>query len=94
MFDNKNPYTFSILSSDEVMSNCKITALCNHKGGVTKTTTTANLGIRLAIQGKKVLLVDIDPLADLTTALGCYNLSLNSYIIALACKQRFCNSLS
>ena len=52
------------------MSNCKITALCNQKGGVTKTTTTANLGIGLAMQGKKVLLVDNDPQADLTTALG------------------------
>jgi chromosome partitioning protein len=52
------------------MSDCKITAVCNQKGGVTKTTTTANLGVGLAMQGKKVLLVDIDPQADLTTALG------------------------
>ena len=52
------------------MSNCKITALCNQKGGVTKTTTTTNLGIGLAMEGKKVLLVDIDPQADLTTVLG------------------------
>ncbi|MDR0795759.1 MAG: AAA family ATPase, partial [Tannerella sp.] len=35
-----------------------------------KTTTTANLGIGLAIEGKKVLLVDNDPQADLTTVLG------------------------
>jgi chromosome partitioning protein len=52
------------------MSNCKITAICNQKGGVTKTTTTANLGVGLAMQGKKVLLVDNDPQADLTTSLG------------------------
>jgi chromosome partitioning protein len=52
------------------MSNCKITALCNQKGGVTKTTTAANLGVGLAMEGKKVLLVDIDPQADLTTTLG------------------------
>jgi len=52
------------------MSDCKTIAICNQKGGVTKTTTTANLGVGLAMQGKHVLLVDIDPQADLTTALG------------------------
>lgn len=52
------------------MPTAKIIALCNQKGGVTKTTTTANLGVGLAMQGKRVLLVDADPQADLTTALG------------------------
>jgi len=54
-------------------NQCKITAICNQKGGVTKTTTTANLGIGLAMEGRKVLLVDIDPQADLTTSLGWKN---------------------
>ena len=52
------------------MSKCKVIAMCNQKGGVTKSTSTANLGIGLAMQGKNVLLVDNDPQADLTTILG------------------------
>lgn len=50
--------------------NTRITALANQKGGVSKTTTTANLGIGLADAGKKVLLVDLDPQASLTISLG------------------------
>ena len=52
------------------MQECKTIAICNQKGGVTKTTTTVNLGVGLARQGKKVLIVDTDPQADATTSLG------------------------
>jgi len=52
------------------MQECKIIAICNQKGGVTKTTTTVNLGVGLARQGKRVLIVDADPQADATTSLG------------------------
>jgi len=48
----------------------KVIAVCNQKGGTSKTTTTANLGIGLAMNGKRVLLVDADSQSDLSTSLG------------------------
>lgn len=47
----------------------KTIAIANNKGGVGKSTTTANLGAALAMKGKRVLVVDTDPQANLTAAL-------------------------
>ena len=47
-----------------------ITAICNQKGGVGKTVTAVNLGIGLAREGKRVLLVDMDAQGSLTASLG------------------------
>lgn len=57
--------------------------IMNQKGGVGKTTTTINLGIGLKMLGKKVLLVDMDPQANLTTALGVPHRSLHYSIYDL-----------
>lgn len=48
----------------------KVIACVNEKGGVAKTTTIKNLSIGLAMEGKKVLVIDLDPSANLTKSLG------------------------
>ena len=49
---------------------CKVIAVSNQKGGTAKTTSCVNLGIGLAREGKRVLVIDADPQGSLTISLG------------------------
>ena len=57
----------------------KIIAICNHKGGVAKTTTVASLGASLASLGHSVLLVDLDAQSNLTSSLLGYEPERSTY---------------
>ena len=52
------------------VDHCKVIAITNQNGGVGKTTTTVNLGVGLAKDGHRVLLIDADPQGSLTVSLG------------------------
>jgi len=63
----------------------RVIAICNQKGGTGKTTTAINLAVYLALQGSKVVLIDLDPQGNSTSGLGAEkdNLKGTSYDVLI-----------
>ncbi|MDP3731473.1 MAG: AAA family ATPase [Candidatus Omnitrophota bacterium] len=63
----------------------KIISICNQKGGTGKTTTAINVATYLALAGKKILLIDLDPQANTTSGLGInkHNIKKSTYHVLL-----------
>ena len=65
----------------------KVIAIANQKGGVAKTTTTHTLGVALAAQGKRVLMIDLDSQASLTIRVGLEPLEVEQTIVDVLRKE-------
>ena len=70
-----------------------IVSIINQKGGVGKTTTAINLAAGLALQGKKILLIDLDPQGNATTGLGLSNRDEEKNIYNLLIGQKSLNEI-
>ena len=73
---------------------CKVISVANQKGGVGKTTTTLNLGTALALEGFRVMLIDLDPQANLSSYLGFEGdekPTISNLMLSIACNQKIEN---
>lgn len=71
----------------------RIVAVANQKGGVGKTTTSVNLSAAIALQGKSVLLIDLDPQGNATSGVGVDPRSLQKTIYNCLIKHDICDSI-
>ena len=77
-------YFYTQNRKEEQNLNAKVIAIAMQKGGVGKTTTCANLGIGLAQDGKKVLIVDSDPQGSRPSAWDCHSPTISPTTLATA----------